>query len=75
MGTATGNVINTLRVSKKGGDYFGPCEVCKRPMTEVSIAQQRREYKRADGTLYTSPIGGGVYGHAACVQSYGPFVS
>lgn len=44
-------------------------------MGEVSVAQQHREYKRADGSLYTGPIGGGVYGHAACLQSLGPFAN
>ncbi len=75
MGTPTGNVINKLRPSQPGGDQLGPCEVCTKPMGEVSVAQQHREYKRADNSLYTSPIGGGVYGHASSLQTLGPFAN
>ena len=75
MGTPTGKIINKLRPSQRGGDQLGPCEVCTKPMGEVSVAQQYREYKRADNSLYTSPIGGGVYGHASCLQTLGPFAN
>lgn len=73
MGIPTGNIINKLRPARRDGAQLGPCEVCKKAMSAVSVAQYHREYKRADNSLYTSPMGGGVYGHAGCLQSLGPF--
>jgi hypothetical protein len=75
MGTVTGNIINKLRPARRGGDQLGPCEMCSKPMSEAFVAQEHREYKRADGELYTSPMGGGVYGHGACLQNLGPFAN
>lgn len=75
MGTSTGNILNKLRTSRRGGDQLGPCEVCTKPMGEVFVAQQHREYKRADNSFYTGPIGGGTYGHATCLLSLGPFAN
>lgn len=75
MGTVTGNVIKKLRPASRGGDQLGPCDECGKSMGEVFVAQSHREYRRENGELYTSPIGGGIYGHAACLQSYGPFAN
>ncbi len=75
MGTITGNIINKLRPARRGGDQLGPCEECGKSMSDVFVAQKHREYRRANGELYTGPIGGGIYGHAACLQRFAPFAN
>lgn len=75
MGTLTGNIINKIRPARRGGDQLGSCEECGTPMSEVFVAQKHREYRRVNGELYTGPIGGGIYGHAACLERFGPFVN
>lgn len=74
MGTLTGNTIKKLRPALRPGDQLGPCEECGKSMGQAFVAQSHREYKRANGELYLSPIGGGLYGHAECLQRFGPFV-
>jgi hypothetical protein len=69
MGTATGTILYAVRATHRSATYFGPCEVCGQHVSDCFVGQARREYRRADGTLYHAPIGGGRYGHEACVAS------
>jgi hypothetical protein len=44
-------------------------------MSECFVSQTKPEYRREDGALYYSPIGGGAYGHRECLEKYfGPHV-
>lgn len=72
MGTFTGKKINVLRPANRSGDHFGPCEECGKPMVEAHVYEKVSVYRRDNGELYPSR-GGGIYGHAACFQKYGPF--
>ena len=69
MGTATGNIVITLRGTGRGSDYFGNCDQCGKHMSECFVRQHQQEYRRADGTLYYSPLYGGAYGHQACLEA------
>lgn len=75
MGTFTGNVIKTVRAASRGGDQLGPCEECGNPMSDAFIAQTMRVYKRDNGEAYTGPLSGGTYGHASCLERFGPFTT
>lgn len=73
MGTATGNVIRSLRSTHRGSDLFGGCDQCGKHMSECFVSQSKREYKREDGTVYYGPISGGAYGHKECLEKrFGP---
>ena len=69
MGTPTGNTIRQLRSTGHGSDHYGGCERCGKHMSECFVSQLQREYKRDDGTLYYSPVGGGTYGHKDCLEN------
>ncbi|MGE8063888.1 hypothetical protein [Pseudomonas sp. NPDC089569] len=75
MGTFTGNVIKTIRPANRGGDQLGPCEECGKPMSEAFVAHTKRVYKRDNGEAYTGELTGGIYGHASCLERFGPFTT
>lgn len=75
MGTFTGNVIKTIRPASRNGDQLGPCEECGKPMSEAFIAQTMRVYKLDNGEAYTGALTGGTYGHASCLERFGPFTT
>jgi hypothetical protein len=75
MGTFTGNVIKTIRPAIRSGDQLGSCEECGKAMSEAFIAQTMRVYKRDNGEAYTGALTGGTYGHASCLERFGPFTT
>lgn len=75
MGTFTGDVIKTIRPACRSGDQLGPCEECGKPMSDAFIAQAMRVYKRDNGEAYTGAFTGGTYGHASCLECFGPFTT
>ena len=60
--------VYLVRSTGHGSDYYGNCETCGQSMAECFVGQFYNEYKREDGTVYRSPIGGGTYGHKTCVS-------
>lgn len=75
MGTATGKTVRMIRSTGRGSDHFGGCDQCSRPMSECFVSQAHAEYKRTDGEIYYSPLGGGAYGHKDCLEKYfGPHI-
>lgn len=73
MGTATNEIVQTIHSTGRGSDYFGACACCgKRDGADVHVHQHHRVYVREDGLRYLSPLGGGSYGHVAClIAKYG----
>jgi hypothetical protein len=67
MGIATGRILRRMRGTGRGSDYFGACELCGKGCSEVHATQNVREYRRENGQLYYSPMGGGTYGHSDCL--------
>ena len=75
MGKFTGLITATIHGTGRGSDYFGSCEVCGKPCSEVFAHQNHRVYEREDGLRYLSPLAGGTYGHNDCLRDkYGDAV-
>ena len=75
MGKPTGNTIRQLRSTGRGSDHYGMCDQCGKHMGECFVSQAKREFRRDDGTLYYSAMGGGAYGHKDCLEKYfGPHI-
>jgi hypothetical protein len=74
MGSATNQIIMTLRQTGKGSDHFGACDQCGKSCSHHFVATSRRVYRREDGTNYLGS-GGGAYGHEECLKlNFGPMV-
>ncbi|AXF76089.1 hypothetical protein AV903_12295 [Erwinia tracheiphila] len=66
MGTPTGNYVTFTKGLGRGSDYFGPCEVCGKHVSETFVARVKREWKRENGELYYG-CAPSLYGHEKCV--------
>lgn len=67
MGTATGEVVRTIRTTGRGSEHYGACDQCGRNCSEHFVHQARRVYVREDGLRYLAPVSGGAYGHRECL--------
>ena len=66
------DTVKVLRATGRGSDYFGSCECCKKPVSEVFVMERRRVFRRSDNSTYDSPVGGGLYGHKDClIKAFG----
>ena len=65
-----GKYIDTIRVLRStgmGSSFYGPCELCRKNVSEMFVMQLKMLLMRNDGVMYESPVGGGTYGHRECL--------
>lgn len=72
MGRFTGFVVNAMRSTGKGSDYFGRCECCRQHASETWGAQSALVYQREDGRLYMGGSVRAMYGHEQCLRERFP---
>jgi hypothetical protein len=65
MGRDTGFTVETVRFPGRGSDYFGPCEVCGKSMSETAVFRRCNLYA-GDGFLYLAATSPGLYAHMSC---------
>ncbi|MFM7010927.1 MAG: hypothetical protein ACKO0Z_16665 [Betaproteobacteria bacterium] len=62
----TGFTVDVVAFDRDGRNYYGSCEVCGKPMSEVAIIERHKIFEHVDGFLYLSAPDAATYSHMAC---------
>lgn len=68
MGIPTGKFVRITKSTGRSSDYFGPCEVCKKHMSEVFRSCLCREWRRDNGEIYYGKESPAIYAHEQCIN-------
>lgn len=69
MGVPTGNFVRITKSTGRSSDYFGPCEICKKHMSEAFRSSLSREWKRDNGEIYYGNESPAIYAHEQCIKA------
>ena len=71
MSKDTGFVVDTVKLTGRGSDYFGACEVCGRQMSEAAHFVRYKIFTHNDGFFYLAAPSGGTFAHIGCKAQEG----
>ena len=67
MGRPTGNIVRHTKSTGRSSDFFGPCELCGKHMSEAFRTRKAREWQRENGELYYGHDSAVMYAHEKCI--------
>ena len=70
----TGYTVDVVTFDRDGRNYYGACEVCGKPMSEVAIIERHKIFKHVRGFLYLSSPDAASYTHMGCKISHGRMI-
>ena len=66
MSKNTGFIVDTVKLTGRGSDYFGACEVCGRHMSETALFVRYKIFQHDEGFFYLAAPNGGTFAHMGC---------
>ena len=70
MGRSLSIRVKTVHHTGRGSDYYGPCEVCGRSMSEAALFKTHTLHADNDGDVYLSGSSPGLYAHSDCARDF-----